>query len=181
MTIGTSTTLPELPLTCLNTAEFKSTKEAFKGKNTVIDFWTTKCVRCPAALDKLDSMATQPEYQNVEFTSIVLDECDGARNIIEQDDEPRWQNINHFYMDKEFKETAKEALGFNQVPFYVVLNEKGEIVQKGSKKNIDFDEVPGIVRPEPEDKENVAPRSNEAKVEEVVQQMHVFTLEADDW
>ena len=127
-------------------------------------------------------MATQPEYQNVEFTSIVLDECDGARNIIEQDDEPRWQNINHFYMDKEFKETAKEALGFNQVPFYVVLNEKGEIVQKGSKKNIDFDEVPGIVRPEPEDKENVAPSSNEAKVEEITQQMeHVFRLDDFDF
>lgn len=126
-------------------------------------------------------MATQPEYQNVEFTSIVLDECDGARNIIEQDDERRWQNINHFYMDKEFKETAKQALGFNQVPFYVVLNEHGEIVQKGSKKNIDFDEIPGIVRPqETEDKENLAPRSNEGKVEEIIQQMeHVFSLDED--
>lgn len=37
MTISTSsTTLPELPLTCLNTAEFQSTSDAFKGKNTVI-------------------------------------------------------------------------------------------------------------------------------------------------
>ena len=100
-------------------------------------------------------MAQQPEYSNVDFTSIVLDECDGARNIIEKDNEPRWKNINHFYMDKDFKEAAKSALGFNQVPFYVVLNEKGEIVQKGSKKQIDFDTIPGIVRPVGHDKENI--------------------------
>ena len=74
-------------------------------------------------------MADKPEYASVKFTSIVLDECDGARNIIELENEPRWKNINHYYMDSEFKEIAKEALGFNQVPFYVVLNDKGEIVQ----------------------------------------------------
>ena len=37
MTISTSsTTLPDIPLTCLNTAEFKNTLNAFEGKNTVI-------------------------------------------------------------------------------------------------------------------------------------------------
>jgi len=41
---------------------------------------------------------------------------------------------------------AKEALGFRQVPFYVVLNEEGEITQKGGKSEIDFDAVPGVVR-----------------------------------
>ena len=127
---------------------------------TIIDFWTTKCVRCPAALDTLNTMASRPEYSSIKFTSIVLDDygCDGARNIIEQPtsnknnrenngDELRWNNINHYYLDSEFKEIAKAALGFDQVPFYVVLNDKGEIVQKGSKKQIDFHDLPGIVRP----------------------------------
>jgi hypothetical protein len=100
-------------------------------------------------------MAEKPEYSSVKFTSIVLDECDGARNIIERESEPRWKNINHYYMDKEFKETAKAALGFNQVPFYVVLNERGEIVQKGSKKQIDFDTIPGVVRPQEEEQVEV--------------------------
>jgi hypothetical protein len=37
MTANTSSTaLPQLPLTCLNTAEFKNTDEAFEGENTVI-------------------------------------------------------------------------------------------------------------------------------------------------
>jgi len=146
------------------------------------DFWTTKCTRCPDALDNLDSMAVRPEYSNVKFTSIVLDECDGARNIIEQTYEPRWKNMDHFYMDKEYKETAKAALGFNQVPFYVVLNEKGEITQKGRKKDIDFESIPGIVRPEkkpePVNDENVAPLQSK-NFEPPVQQMRVFSLDDD--
>ena len=98
-------------------------------------------------------MATLPEYANVQFTSIVLDECDGARNIIETPDEkPRWNNIQHFYMDKDFKEQAKISLGMSQVPFYVVLNENGEIVQKGSKKQVNFDNIPGMIQPVEEEK-----------------------------
>lgn len=127
-------------------------------------------------------MAVQPEYSNVQFTSIVLDECDGARNIIEQANEPRWKNMEHFYMDKKFKETAKTALGFNQVPFYVVLNENGEITQKGRKKDIDFDLIPGIVRPEKKvervNDENIPPIQPKVS-EPPVQQMRVFTLDDD--
>ena len=47
-------------------------------------------------------------------------------------------------MDKENKEKAKESLGFKSVPFYVVLNEHGDIVQKGGKKDVDFSFVPGV-------------------------------------
>jgi len=47
-------------------------------------------------------------------------------------------------MDHEHKEEAKRILGFKQVPFYVVLNEAGDIVQMGSKKNINFDNLPGM-------------------------------------
>lgn len=48
-------------------------------------------------------------------------------------------------MEHEYKELAKSMLGFKQVPFYVVVNVKGEIVQMGSKKQIDFDNLPGMV------------------------------------
>mmetsp|Transcript_6119 Transcript_6119/g.7760 ORF Transcript_6119/g.7760 Transcript_6119/m.7760 type:complete len:170 (+) Transcript_6119:94-603(+) len=146
--------LPDLPLTCLKSAEFKKSSDAFEGKNVVIDFWTTKCERCPDALDNLNNLAALPEYSNVKFTSIVLDECDGARNIIETpSDEPRWNNMQHFYMDKELKEQTKSRLGMKQVPFYVVLNNRGEIVQKGSKKQVDFDDIPGMEKVEEETKE----------------------------
>merc|ERR1719491_2508335 len=151
MTVSSTTVaqLPDLPLTCLSTAKYKSTHDSFKGKNTVIDFWTTKCTRCPEALDRLDSLATDPKYLNVQFSSVVLDTCDGARNIIETpDDHPRWGNVHHYYLNEEYRSVAKEALGFRQVPFYVVLNEEGEITQKGGKRDIDFEVVPGVIRQE---------------------------------
>jgi thiol-disulfide isomerase/thioredoxin len=116
----------------------------------IADFWTTKCTRCPDALDKFDSMAKDPKYENVQFISICCDKLDGARDIIEQEENSRWQNVNHYFMDEKDKEVAKKILGFKSVPFYVVLDEAGGIRQKGNQKAIDFDEVPGVVRPEPE-------------------------------
>jgi thiol-disulfide isomerase/thioredoxin len=140
------TSLPNYPLTNLATAEFTATTQAFKGTPTVIDFWTTKCTRCPAALDELDAMASSPIYKNVKFASICCDLCDGAREILEQTDEPRWSHVDHYFMGFEYKELAKKVLGFKSVPFIVVLNEEGEIVQMGSKKQIDFDNIPGMVK-----------------------------------
>mmetsp|Transcript_81780 Transcript_81780/g.122855 ORF Transcript_81780/g.122855 Transcript_81780/m.122855 type:complete len:200 (-) Transcript_81780:162-761(-) len=142
--------LPQLPLVCLKTADDKDTQEVTRGKNTVIDFWTTKCTRCPDALDKLDNMAQDPKYENVQFISICCDKLDGARDIIEKDNDLRWQNVSHYFMDKQNKEEAKKILGFRSVPFYVVLDENGSITQSGNGKAIDFDEVPGVTRPEPE-------------------------------
>ena len=69
-----------------------------------------------------------------------------AREIIDRDDAPRWDRLEHFFMDREHKEEAKRVLGFGRVPFYVVLNEYGDIVQMGSKKHIDFDSLPGMVQ-----------------------------------
>eukprot|EP00985_Skeletonema_marinoi_P025320 scaffold18506_cov60-Skeletonema_marinoi.AAC.1 len=117
--------LPAWPLTNMGNAEFTATNEAFVGEHTVIDFWTTKCTRCPDALDQLNELAADERYKKVKFASIVCDSCDGARNIIDKEDSPRW----------------------DKVPFYVVLDENGEIIQMGSKKQIDFDNIPGMEKP----------------------------------
>lgn len=111
-----------------------------------IDFWTTQCTRCPAALDKLDLMASDPRYENVQFISICCDKLDGAREIIEKNEDLRWQNVDHYFMSQSDKERAKRELGFQSVPFYVVLDERGNITQKGGPKAIDFDDVPGVIR-----------------------------------
>ena len=95
-------------------------------------------------------MASDPKYENVQFISICCDQLDGARQIIEKDDDLRWQNVDHYFMSESDKEQAKKELGFKSVPFYVVLDEEGQITQKGNHHAIDFDEVPGVIRPEPE-------------------------------
>ena len=52
--------------------------------------------------------------------------------------------MHHYFMDQESKETAKKVLGFSMVPFYVFLNDKGEIVQKGNTNAVNFEEIPGV-------------------------------------
>lgn len=119
-----------------------------------IDFWTTKCTRCPDALDKLNAMASDAKYADVQFVSICCDQLDGAREIIEATDEKRWNNIQHYFMSPETKEEAKKLLGFKSVPFYVIVNKNGIMTQKGSSKQVDFNTIPGMV-----EKENVVQRT----------------------
>ena len=124
------------------------------------DFWTTKCTRCPDALTKLDQMAQDPQYANIQFISICCDKLDGAREIIEKDDELRWQHVSHYFMEPDNKEIAKKILAFTSVPFYVVLNNLGDITQLGGHKKIDFDALPGKIISEAE-KENSQPTNKD--------------------
>ena len=71
-------------------------------------------------------------------------------------------------------------LGFKQVPFYVVLNGKGEIVQMGSKKHIDFDNLPGMVLRPPSNKlpvERLGMASPTAATDEVFQTFQIDDLD----
>jgi hypothetical protein len=106
-----------------------------------LDFWTTRCTRCSAALDRLNERAQEPQNSSIQFISICCDQLDGAREIIEKEDDQRWSFIHHYYMSPEDKELAKQVLGFKSVPFYVFLNDQSEIVQMGNK--VDFDSIPG--------------------------------------
>jgi len=119
-------------------------------------------------------MAQDPLYANVQFLSICCDKLDGAREIIERDEELKWQNISHYFMEPEDKETAKQILGFKSVPFYVVLNDQGEIEQMGGSKKIDFDTVPGRIIVE--EKENEKTDNNQPQQDLET----VFALALDD-
>lgn len=89
-------------------------------------------------------MAVDPRHINIQFVSICCDRSDKAREIINGDDNPRWKNISHYFMDKDDKEKVKEALGFKSVPFCVVIDEMGTIVKSGSYKTINFQNIPGM-------------------------------------
>jgi hypothetical protein len=101
-------------------------------------------------LQALASNSTSDDrYGNVHFISICCDSLDGAREIIDRDDDIKWPDMQHYFMSVEDKETAKQVLGFAAVPFYVFVSETGEITQSGNK--VDWERVPGMIP----DQENV--------------------------
>ncbi|GMI55024.1 hypothetical protein TeGR_g6491 [Tetraparma gracilis] len=170
----------DLPLTSLDTAADSSLSEVCAGgKTTIIDFWTTKCTNCPAALDKLDSLQVSSSHQNVQIISICCDSCDGAREIIERGAEPRWANLRHYFTPLEWKEKAKAYFGFAQVPFYVVVNPDGATVHsKGNASKVDLAAVPGAVRPPALIEDPAADKENEVEVAPIVEKLAISEPEA---
>ena len=118
-----------------------------------IDFWTTRCIKCPQALDRMNQEAQEMMNKNISsntnnnihFVSICLGtDLDTCRNVLEQGNDedsniPKWNHLTHYYARN--KEAYKEAFSFQQVPYYVVVahnndnQEPPQILYKGTKIN----------------------------------------------
>lgn len=80
-----------------------------------------------------DGNQNQKATSSIQYVSICCDKLDGAREILERDSTPRWSHVRHFFMDHDHKEQAKELLGFQQVPFYIVFDDAGTMIFSGKK------------------------------------------------
>lgn len=125
-------------LTCTHIEkEEKMTLDVFRSnKALVLDFWHTKCVKCPAALEKLNKVSV--DYPGVTFASCAVSLSEGDLDMVTEMVEDIWENLEHLYMTIEEKESAKELYGFKAVPFCVVYSVDGELLAKGDPKTIDF-------------------------------------------
>lgn len=120
----------------------KVTLDSFRsGKKVVIDFWHTRCTKCPAALEKLDKKARSSTDDNLIWASCGLSLTDGDFDIVQEMCEDTWENLKHLYMTVEEKEVAKSIFDFKAVPFCVCFDASGKLVASGDPKNIDFDSV----------------------------------------
>lgn len=66
-------------------------------------------------------------------------------------------------MATEHKEEAKQIFGFNSVPFYVFVDQQGQITQSGGPSTINWDTLPGVQQL---DKENETYNANVQREEE---------------
>jgi hypothetical protein len=136
------------------------------------DFWTAKCTRCPAALDRLNDAAvdSKGKTQSVHFVSLCLgDRIDAAREILEEPDVPRWNDLQHYFMDFENKERAKQILQFKTVPYYVVLNQDNDMVHCGTKLDYESIRTNGI-------QQKVVQRNEEKVVVQALDQQLVINV-----
>ena len=112
------------------------------GRLLILDMWTTRCERCPAALDKLNKLADTYK-DSIVFVSVNADDKDFAEEIIEEND---WGKLHHVYITTETKEKIKALTGLKSVPYYFIydFSEHGNVgglncVKHGGPKDIDFD------------------------------------------
>lgn len=135
------TILDELKVLTLDENAKSVTINAFRaGRALVLDFWTTKCVKCPAALEKLNCEANENVDGGLVFAACALSQGTGNKDIVMgmiEDWGLDW-SLTHMFMELEDKEKAKAEFGFNSVPFCVVISKSGSILGSGDPKSIDF-------------------------------------------
>ena len=86
----TVTTVPSRAVTTLD--DFRA------GRPLVLDFWNTRCVKCPSALSKMDSLASKASA-SVTFVACALSL--GSQSSIQQVEDliEEFPNLEHVYMD----------------------------------------------------------------------------------
>lgn len=90
----------------------------------VVEFWNSRCERCPQALREMMQLAA--EWTDARFLCVNL--STGADEELERDlvrelsHEPAPPNVRFGYMTFAQKEDAKRAFGFSSVPHCAVLS-----------------------------------------------------------
>ena len=114
-----------------------SLNELRDGRAMLIDFWTTKCVKCPAALEKLNEEAANNADGSVLYVSCALSQGPGNQDVV-RDMVDEWEDLTHVFMEVEHKDAAKSAFGFSAVPFVIIVDKSGNIISSGDPKSLDY-------------------------------------------
>jgi thiol-disulfide isomerase/thioredoxin len=128
-------------LKLLHTGEASSLAAFRAGQPLVLDFWHTRCVRCPEALSKLDKIAGSGKHAGVVFAACALSTGEGSMEATQELLEDEWEDLTHLFMSVDEKELAKSQFGFSAVPFCVVVAADGSVLYTGDPKDISFDSI----------------------------------------
>ncbi len=117
---------PALPaLTDLNDKEVKYEQLPLKGKLLFIDIWATYCPDCRKELPALEALQEDYKAQPITFVSISVDRDKEAWKTMEK--EKKLGGI-HLYASPETKELFKELYDLRSIPRYMLIDEKGNII-----------------------------------------------------
>lgn len=117
---------PALPaLTDLNDKEVKYEQLPLKGKLLFIDIWATYCPDCRKELPALESLQEDYKTEPITFVSISVDRDKEAWKAMVK--EKKLRGI-HLYASPEIKELFKELYDLRSIPRYMLIDEKGNII-----------------------------------------------------
>ena len=123
------------------TQERTSLAEISGGRPVVIDLWKSLCPSCPAAIAKLASIARR--HRDVVFIAANIDDMEHAIMMSESGD--HLNSLVHTYMEPETKEVLKNHLKFSRVPYCIMINSRGEIVESALAALVDYGMIETLV------------------------------------
>ena len=117
---------PAFPaLTDLNDKEVKYEQLPLKGKLLFIDIWATYCPDCRKELPALEALQEDYKAESITFVSISVDRDKEAWKTMVK--EKKLGGI-HLYASPETKELYKELYDLRSIPRYMLIDEKGNII-----------------------------------------------------
>ena len=117
---------PALPaLTDLNDKEVKYEQLPLKGKLLFIDIWATYCPDCRKELPALEALQEDYKTEPITFVSISVDRDKEAWKAMVK--EKKLRGI-HLYASPETKELFKDLYDLRSIPRYMLIDEKGNII-----------------------------------------------------
>ena len=110
----------------------------FNGKYLLIDFWASWCPPCNAAAPQLKKLYQEYLDKGFEILGVSIDGNEQAwkKKVAEKDF--KWVNI----MTPDKGKAVSYLYDFNSIPFFVLLYQEGNIIQKG----FSISELPQILK-----------------------------------
>jgi len=97
------------------------------NEETIVDFWTVKCTKCPNALKYFNEVS---KSSTINFVGCLLNESSVPSEIIEY-----LTNIKHICVSSETKKLITEKYNFKSVPFYIHLDVNNNLINSSSNIN----------------------------------------------
>lgn len=106
--------------------------EASPGKVIYIDFWSTWCPPCIHYMNYSKQLMTNFDEKNVEFVYVCIS---SKEDLWKEKLSQLKLGGNHIYCDLEETRAIRKRFGFSGVPYYLLTNKKGVIVDFGGHLN----------------------------------------------
>lgn len=113
---------------------YSSILKKYEGKVIYVDFWASWCAPCRKEIKKMKEIKKEYPPEDVIFLYITMDlnkeDCEKAikkDGIIESD-------RNYYIIEIEKDELFKKIKLKNEIPFYLIYNKKGELVNSDAPR-----------------------------------------------